>query len=176
MSPSSSAPALSATFTRLLSLALLSTVHLVRLWPKADPPSSADPSCLPHGAWRLRRHASISSSKRRFLFSRRRSAASLAFLLFLRSLSRSLRRSVMVPSIVSTPSASPRRGLKGLGSSSLMAAPHTNIHRQYAPTSAEPKKAAAQNQACPLSSCLTQRVANTPLHRATMLAATSNPR
>src|SRR5215218_11151187 len=113
MSPSSSAPALSATFTRLLSLALLSTVHLVRLWPKEHPPSSADPSRLAHGVWRLRRHASISSSKRRFLFSRRRSAASLAFLLFLRSLSRSLRRSVMLFSIVSTPSASPRRGLKG---------------------------------------------------------------
>src|SRR5215216_4428797 len=39
----------------------------------------------------LRRHASLSSSKRRFLSSRRRSAASLAFL---RSRSRSLRRTV----------------------------------------------------------------------------------
>src|SRR5919107_5009739 len=113
MSPPSSAPALSATFTRLPSLALLSPVHLVRLLPKDDPPSSADPSRLPHGVRRLRRHASISSSKRRSLFARRRSAASPAFLLLLRSLSRSLRRSVMLPSIVSTESASPR-GLLGL--------------------------------------------------------------
>src|SRR5215203_4924420 len=162
MSPSSSAPALSATFTRLLSLALLSPVHLVRLWPKDDPPSSADPSRLPHGVWRLRRHASISSSKRRFLFSRRRSAVSLAFLLFLRSLPRSLRRSVMLFSIVRL-SPPHLEGLEGLGSSSLMAALQSTIHKQYAPSSAEPKKAAAQNHACPLSSCSTQRVANTPL-------------
>jgi hypothetical protein len=53
---------------------------------------------------------------------------------------------------------------------------HSKFHKQYAPTSAEPKNDAAQNQASPLSSYLTQRVANTPLHKATMLAATSTPK
>src|SRR5215208_958789 len=51
---------------------------------------------------------------------------------------------------------------------------HSNFPKQYAAASAEAKKAAAQNHASPLSSCLTQRVANTPLNRATMLAPTSN--
>jgi hypothetical protein len=51
---------------------------------------------------------------------------------------------------------------------------HSNFPKQYAPTSVDPKKAATQNHASPLSSCLTQRLANTPLHRATMLAPTSN--
>jgi hypothetical protein len=50
---------------------------------------------------------------------------------------------------------------------------HSNFPKQYAATSAEAKKAAAQNHACPLSSYLTQRVATTPLPRATMLAPTS---
>src|SRR5215203_6700068 len=53
-----------------------------------------------------------------------------------------LRRSVMVPSIVRTE----LEGLKGLGSSSLKAAPHSNFPKKYAPTSAEPKNTAAQNQ------------------------------
>src|SRR5215204_3455143 len=40
-----------------------------------------------------------------------------------------LRRSVMVPSIVRTE----LEGLKGLGSSSLKAAPHSNFPKKYAP-------------------------------------------
>src|SRR5919112_437636 len=62
----------------------------------------------------LRRHASIRSSERRFLsrshFSRRRSSASLAFLLSLRARSRSLRRSIRPgASIVVNPHAPDRR-------------------------------------------------------------------
>src|SRR5215203_2646430 len=77
----------------------LAFVHLVRLWPKNILPrvgrSFLSSSCSP--GW-LRRQASTSSSKRRFLSSRRRSSPSLAFLLSLRARSRSLRRSVMAPS------------------------------------------------------------------------------
>jgi hypothetical protein len=51
---------------------------------------------------------------------------------------------------------------------------HSNFPKQYAAARAEAKNEAAKNHANPLSSHLTQRVANTPLHRATMLAATSN--
>src|SRR5215208_402389 len=51
---------------------------------------------------------------------------------------------------------------------------HSNFPKQYAAASAEAKKDTAQNHASPLTSCLTQRVANTPLHRATVLDATSN--
>jgi hypothetical protein len=51
---------------------------------------------------------------------------------------------------------------------------HSNFPKQYAATSAEPKKVAAQNHASPLSSNLTQRAATTPLNRDTTLAATSN--
>src|SRR5215212_5398104 len=50
----------------------------------------------------------------------------------------------------------------------------SNFTKQYAPTRADPKKHAAQNHASPLSSYLTHRVARTPLHRATMLAPTTN--
>jgi hypothetical protein len=57
----------------------------------------------------LRRHASLSSSRRRLLAlshsSRRRSSASLAFLLCLRSRSRSARRSVTGPSVPAGPPA-----------------------------------------------------------------------
>jgi hypothetical protein len=77
---------------------------------------------------RLRRHASISSSNLRFLFSRRRSAASLAFLLFLRARSRSLRRSVMLPSIVDTSAEAPEASRAC--SSSLMAAIHSTFTKQ----------------------------------------------
>jgi hypothetical protein len=53
---------------------------------------------------------------------------------------------------------------------------HSNFPKQYAPTSAETKNEAAKNCAYLLNSYVTQRVANTPLHRATTLAATSNPK
>jgi hypothetical protein len=51
---------------------------------------------------------------------------------------------------------------------------HSNRPKEYAATSAQQKKVAAKNHASRLNSYLTQRVANTPLHRATMLAPTSN--
>jgi hypothetical protein len=57
-----------------------------------------------------------------------------------------------------------------------MAALQSNFHKQYAPTSAEPKKHAAQNHASPLSSNRTQMAVTPALQKATMLAATSNPR
>jgi hypothetical protein len=51
---------------------------------------------------------------------------------------------------------------------------HSNFPKQYAATSAQQMKVAAKPHANLLSSYLTQRVANTPLHMATMLAPTSN--
>jgi hypothetical protein len=59
---------------------------------------------------------------------------------------------------------------------SVMAAFHSNFHKQYAPTRAEPKKDAAQNHARALSSKRTQMAVTRALNRAMMLAATSNPR
>src|SRR5215216_3262988 len=64
--------------------------HLFRPLPGRPFPSSSSIG------W-LRRHASFSSSERRSLSSRRRSAASLALLFSLHSRSRSARRSVMLP-------------------------------------------------------------------------------
>jgi hypothetical protein len=56
------------------------------------------------------------------------------------------------------------------------AALHSNFPKQYAATSAEPKKAAAHNHASPLASYLTQMAVTTALHRVPMLAATSHPK
>src|SRR5215203_3538754 len=69
----------------------------------------------------------------------------------------------------------PLRALRAC-SSSLMAALQSNFHKQYAPTSAEPKKAAAQNHARALSSNRMQMAVTPALQKATMLAATSNPK
>src|SRR5215212_6825609 len=56
------------------------------------------------------------------------------------------------------------------------AAPHSNFPKLYAPTSAEPKKAAAHNYASPLASYLTQMAVTTALSRAKTLDATSTPK
>src|SRR5215213_18966 len=85
----------------------------------------------------------------------------------------SILRAIMLPSIAASPSASPR-GPQGLDLARSYCALQSNFNKQYAPTSAETKKAATQNHASALSSYLTHRVASTPLKRATMLAATSN--
>jgi len=57
-----------------------------------------------------------------------------------------------------------------------MAALQSNIHKQYTPNSAEPKKAAAKNHARALCSNRMQMAVTPELQRATMLAATSNPK
>jgi len=57
-----------------------------------------------------------------------------------------------------------------------MAALQSNFHKQYAPTSAEPKKHAAKNHARALSSNRMQMAVTPALQKATMLAATINPK
>jgi hypothetical protein len=53
---------------------------------------------------------------------------------------------------------------------------HSNFPKQYAATSAQPKKHAAHNHASPLASYLTQMAVTTALLRAPTLATTSTPK
>jgi hypothetical protein len=53
---------------------------------------------------------------------------------------------------------------------------HSNLHKKYAASSAQLKKAAAHTHASPLSSYLMQMAVTTALPRAKTLATTSHPK